>query len=145
MHFWRFAWLSNNKKYDIKPTLFQLLKVIKKAFSAPLWRLILGLLAATAETGRTSYKDWQKAWIGCEMLNYAAATFADFQNSAGACDHIIIIVIGCLCVCVSVPKDLANHWTNMVLLYNVASQRFKTNLGFFLFFQNKDKTRGNFC
>ena len=28
-------------------------------------------------------------------------------------------VTGCLSVCLSVPKDLANRWTEMVLLYNV--------------------------
>ena len=29
----------------------------------------------------------------------------------------------CMCVCLSVPKDLANHWTDMVILYSVAFQR----------------------
>ena len=32
-------------------------------------------------------------------------------------------VIGCLSVCVCVQKDLANHWTDKVFLYNEASHR----------------------
>ena len=34
-------------------------------------------------------------------------------------------VIGCLSMCVCVQKDLANHWTDMVLLYNEALHRSK--------------------
>ena len=29
----------------------------------------------------------------------------------------------CVCVCLSVPKNLANPWTDMVLLYSVALHR----------------------
>ena len=32
-------------------------------------------------------------------------------------------------ICVFVPKDLANYWTKMVLLYSEASQRSSKGLG----------------
>ena len=32
-------------------------------------------------------------------------------------------------VCLFVPKDLANRWTDMVLLYMVEPERFKKKLG----------------
>ena len=34
---------------------------------------------------------------------------------------MFVCVSVCVCVCVCVPKDLANRWTDRVLLYNVAS------------------------
>ena len=37
--------------------------------------------------------------------------------------HIFVLLslyLSNVCVCVSVLKDLANHWTDMVILYNVA-------------------------
>ena len=38
------------------------------------------------------------------------------------------ITCNLLYVCLFVPKDVANLWTNMVLLYNVASHRFWESL-----------------